>query len=85
MGLFAFYSVRGYGFDTVNNKAEVMKCMIARLGPFPHFPPDPFPPALSSCSGQSKGLRFLHPQKIAPLVPAADEGVRRNKGKQWKQ
>jgi len=33
MGLFAFYSVRGYGFDTVNNKAEVMKCMIARLGP----------------------------------------------------
>jgi len=34
MGLFAFYSVWGYGFDTVNNKAEVMKCMIARLDPF---------------------------------------------------
>jgi len=34
MGLFAFYSVRGYGFDTVNNKAEVVKCMIARLDPF---------------------------------------------------
>jgi len=26
-------------------------------------------------SRQSKGSRFLHPQKIAPLLPAADLGV----------
>ena len=29
----------------------------------------------NSSSGQSKGSRFLHPQKVAPLSPAADEGV----------
>ena len=29
----------------------------------------------SSYSGQSKASRFLLPQKVAPLLPAADEGV----------